>query len=207
MDVDDLAIKMTDRLRKHPLSPKYVLSQFKLNNEDYRLSSEYTDPTHYPIYYYLGRHLQTKNLIEFGFESGLEAGCFLHGCKTVEKYLGFKHKTNINYWSPRIPSKNVLNVLKKPVNYWYGEIVDPEFLKQVLVRKWDCALMVRSETKEINRRYLDLVWGQMSLGGIMIVDRIKSNSEMKSAFEDFCKVVHRPLTVLKSRYGIGLVIR
>jgi hypothetical protein len=105
-----------------------------------------------------------------------------------------------------IPAKNILNVLKKPPGYWYGDITDPEFLKQFLVRKWDCALVVRSETYDINRRYLDLIWGQMSLGGVMLVDRIK-NQEMKSAYEDFCKVVHRPVSILNSRYGAGLVIR
>jgi hypothetical protein len=170
------------------------------------VSSEYTDPVHYPLYYYLGSQVKSKNLVEFGFESGMEGGCFLHGCKTVENYLGFKHKTNIHYWSPRIPAKNILNVLKKPPGYWYGDITDPEFLKQFLVRKWDCALVVRSETYDINRRYLDLIWGQMSLGGVMLVDRIK-NQEMKSAYEDFCKVVHRPVSILNSRYGAGLVIR
>lgn len=207
MELNDLTEKLTDRLKKHPLSPKYVLSQFKLNNEDYRQASEYTDPTYYPFYYYLGKLIQPKNLIEFGFESGIEAGCFLHGCKTVESYFGFKHKTDIRYWSPRLAKNNIQHVLQKKINYWHGDIVEPEFLKQFLVKKWDCGLFVRPETHEVNRRYLDLLWGQMSLGGVIAVDFVKFDPNMKSAFEDFCKVVQRPNTVLQTRYGIGLIIK
>lgn len=208
MDVDNLYKKLTDRIQKQPLVPRYTLSQFKLNNEDYRLSSEYTDPTFYPFYYYLGKEVQCKNLIEFGFESGIESGCFIKGCKTVENYLGFKHKTNINYWSSRIPIKNIYNALKKPVHHWHGDITDPEFLKNFFIRKWDCALVVRSaDTHELNRRYLELLWGQISLDGLIVVDRIKSSPEMKSAFEDFCKIVHRPINILNTRFGVGLVIR
>jgi hypothetical protein len=207
MELDDLSVKLLYKLQKHPIQAKYALSQFKVNNEAYRMSSEYTDPVHYPFYYYLGREVKIKNLLEFGFESGIETGCFLHGCKTIESYLGFKPRSDIHYWSPRITRKNIYNVLKKPIGYWHGDITDPEFLKQFLVKKWDCALVVRSWTRELNRRYLDLIWGQMSLGGLLVVDRVKSSPDMKSAFEDFCKVVHRPLTTLKTRYGVGLVVK
>jgi hypothetical protein len=205
MDLNELKKKLLNKLSNHPLNPKYALSQFKLNNEDYRLSTEYSDPIHYPFYYYLGKLIQPKHLLEFGFESGIESGCFCHGCKSVEHFLGFKHKIDISYWSARIPKFNVGSVLKSNVNYWNGDITDPEFLKQFLVKKWDCALIVRSESHEINRRYFDLVWGQMPLGGLLVVDRIKSNKEMKTAFEEFCKIIQRPNVTIPTRYGVGII--
>jgi hypothetical protein len=207
MILEELIPFLNDRLTRLPIAPKHSLSQFRLNNEDYRSAAEYTDPTHYPFYYYLGRAVGCKNLLEIGFESGIESGCFLHGNKGVESYLGFRHKASIEYWSPRMPRKNIIDVLKKPISFWNGEINDPEFLKQFLIKKWDCALVVRSESRVANKTHLNLVWGQMSLGGVIAVDRVRSDPEMKAAFEDFCKTCQRPQTIFNTRYGTGILIK
>jgi hypothetical protein len=205
MKFEKLVDEMVVRLARQPIQTRYALSQFKLNNEDYRISAEYTDPIHYPFYYYLGCRVLPKNLIEFGFESGIESGCFIHGCKNLDNYLGFRHENKVGYWSSRLAKHNICNVLKKKINYWNGEIFDPEFLKNFLVRKWDCALIVRVESRDTIRKYLDLVWNQMNLGGIIVVDRCKSNPDMEAAYNEFCKITQRPITILKTRYGTGLI--
>jgi hypothetical protein len=205
MNVEELKSYLIDRLQVQALNPKHALSQFKLNNEDYRLSAEYTDPLHYPFFYYLGKAIKAKNLIEFGFESGIESGCFCHGCK-IENYLGFRNKKTIHYWSPRLSLANISNIIKKPVGYWNGEITDPEFLKQFLIRKWDCALLVKTEDYETTKRHLTLLWNQMSYSGIIIVDKL-TQKDVKKAFDDFCTIINRPNTTIRTRYGIGLVIK
>jgi hypothetical protein len=206
MNLDNLSIRLLNRLTHRPLHPRCALAPFKVFNEDYRHSSEYSDPTYYPFYYYLGRCLYAENLLEIGFESGLEASCFLKGCASVKNYLGFRQQTNTSYWSQRIPISNITNCLKKKPQIWNGNISDPEFLKHFLRRKWDCVLIVRSQNQKTNRRYMELAWGQMPLGGLMVVDYIKDES-MRDSYEEFCKISNRQPTVLQTRYGIGLIVR
>ena len=203
MLLNELTTYLKDRLNKKPLNPRHILSQFKLNNEDYRHSYEYTDPRYYPFFYYLGKKIKPSNLLEFGLEMGIESGCFIHGCKTLNGYLGFKSLLQ-NYWSPRLALCNIKNVLNKKIDYWYGDTEDPEFIKAFLSKKWDCVLMLKSNLT--NRYYLDLAWNQMPIGGYLIVDNIKS-IEINNCFKDFCIIKNREGNFLDTRYGTGIIIK
>jgi hypothetical protein len=192
------------RLETTPLSPKLFLSRFKIGVDS--LPVLFTDPTYLPLYYYLGRLLpQTKNLLEIGFDLGMPSGCFMSGCPGIEFFLAFRKAVSEGYHTKRLGVSNIHNIWKKRFDLWVGNETDPEFVKSVLGRKWDCVLVgdARAEEKTI-KAYLNLVWNQMADGGLVIVDYLVSEP-VREAYNSFCKSNNREPFVLKTFRSTGML--
>lgn len=207
LDINTLIVQLNYKLYKSPLNPRYCLSKFKVGNEDYRHMPSYTDPRNYLAYYYLACHLEPKKVLEIGFDIGIESGCFLTGClQHVEYFLGFHHKTS-HYWSSRISRSNVANVLKKKADHWIGNVDDSEFLKKFLTHKWDCILITEITDESHYRKYLDLAWSRLDRNGVIVFDNVTNLKEASKAYSNYCDLVKRKPKVVKSRNGMGILIK
>jgi hypothetical protein len=190
-------------LEKTILTPKLFLSKLKVGVN--QISGNLTDPTYMPFYYYLGTLLpETENLMEIGFDLGLPCCCFMNGCPKVKTFLAFRKKDNA-FHAKRLGISNVHNTLKKKFGLWVGEESDPELIKMVLSYTWNCVIIADEFNGEKSQRaYLDLVWSQVSDGGIIVVDFIK-NEAVNNAYTNFCKTHNREPFLLNTFRGTGLI--
>lgn len=190
-------------LEKTVLTPKLLLSKLKVGiNQSYGILS---DPTYLPFYYYLGTLLpETKNLIEIGFDLGLPSCSFMNGAKNVNTFLAFRKKDK-QFYTKRLGVANVHNTLKKKFSLWEGGESDPELIKMVLTCSWDCVLIAdQTNNEKTQKAYLDLVWSQISNGGIVVVDFLKTE-EINRAYLSFCKTHNREPFTLNTFRGTGLI--
>lgn len=201
--LQELRRDLGKRLETTPLSPKLFLSRFKVGND--RPSVLHSDPTYLPFYYYLGRLLpDTKNLLEIGFDLGMPSGCFMSGCPGVEHFMAFRKKGD-GFHTRRLGVSNIHNIRKKKFDLWVGDETDAEFIKLVLGRKWDCVIVGDEFGDEKTQKaYLDLIWTQMSNGGLVVVDYI-SHPPIREAYNQFCKLHNREPFTLKTFRGTGLL--
>lgn len=199
----ELRREINKSLDKTVLSPKLLLSKLKVGiNQSYGILS---DPTYTPFYYYLGTLLpQTKNLMEIGFDLGLPSCCFMSGSKNVQNFLAFR-KLDKQFYTKRLGVSNVHNTLKKKFSLWVGGESDPELIKTVLTCSWDCVLIGdQTDNEKTHRAYLDLVWSQISDGGVIVVDFLKTE-QINNAYIGFCKTHNREPFTLNTFRGTGLV--
>ncbi len=187
------------------MPPKVLHSRFKTGFDKPVLL--FNDPTYLPFYYHLGRFLKGyKNLIEFGFDLGMPGGCFIEGCSNIQNYVAFR-KNKEGFYPKRLGISNIHNILKKKFDLWIGEETDPEFIKMVLLNKWDCVIISdNGQNEKTVRAYLDLVWNQMMHEGIIVVDFL-NESPVKKAYESFCKLQNREIFTIPTLRGTGLLQR
>lgn len=203
MKLQDLRKELGKKLETTPLSPKLFLSRFKIGVE--RLPVLFTDPTYLPFYYYLGRLLpETKNLLEMGFDLGLPGGCFIYGCPTLERFTAFRRAKEEGYHTRRLGVANIHNALKKKFELLLGKETDPEIIKSILGCRWDCVIIGEEAEEKTIKAYLNLVWNQMSDGGLVVVDFLNVAS-VGEAYHSFCKLNNREPFVLKTFRGTGLL--
>jgi hypothetical protein len=201
ISLQDLKKRINKKLEVGALPAKVLQSKFKVGFP----LAVHSDPTFMPFYYHLGRILKgAKNLIELGFDLGMPSGCFIDGCGSVDKFLAFKKKTD-QYYPKRLGVSNIHTILRKKFDLWVGEESDPEFIKMVLLDKWDCAIICDSGHEEKTyRAYLDLVWNQMMYGGLVVVDLL-GYKPVKAAYESFCKVQGREPFLINTLRGTGII--
>jgi hypothetical protein len=201
--LQELKKRISKKLESSVLSSKILKSRFKVGND--RPVALFSDPTYMPFYYHLGRVLSTsKKLIEFGFDLGMPSGCFFQGCPGVEHFLAFR-KDSEHFFAKRLGISNIHNILKKKFDLWIGKESDPEFIKAVLLHKWDCAIISDEKQKETTyRSYLDLIWNQMTDGGVIVMDHLNETA-VKEAFVKFCKLQSREPVFIETLRGTGIL--
>lgn len=179
---------------------KILLSKFKTGSE----SVTYTDPTYLPFFNFLGEYLPNcKSLIEIGFDLGMPSGAFLMSCPGVEHFLAFRKKGD--FLGKRLGLANIYNIWRKKFSLWVGEESDPEFIRLILNRKWDCVIISDPGRKEETyQAYLNLVWGSVSDEGVVAVDYLRS-PEVWSAYSSFCKAHRLEPTFVDTVRGTGII--
>jgi hypothetical protein len=206
MQIDELQKNLKKDLRKQLLSARFVMDRFRVIDESSRKTAPYLDVNYAPFYYHLGKYLQSKSLVEIGFRLGLFSSCFLLGCKTVERVLGFQQESNETY-NPVFGRKNVRTAYHGKLDIYVGKVLDRGFEKLITGNKWDVGIVNEELSYDIHREYLDLLWENTNLDGYIVADYIKKHEPARKAFEDFCKIHQRPVIVLPTRYGTGIVQR
>jgi hypothetical protein len=201
--LQDLKKRISKKLESSALSPKILKSHFKIGTD--RPVYLFDDPTYMPMYYQLGKILNnTKTLLEFGFDLGMPSGCFIKGCPDVEHFLAFRKKDDL-YYSKRLGAANIHNIWKKKFDFWIGQETDAEFVKAVLLQKWDCVIIADQGKKEGDyRSYLDLVWNQMRSGGVVVIDFLKDHN-VRDALQKFCRLQNRESMSLETIRGTGIL--
>lgn len=202
MNLERLRSEISKKMESGALPPRILQSRFKIWTE--KPTALYGDPTYMPFYYYLGKSLNnTKNLIEFGFNLGMPSGCFLDACPGVEYFLAFRKKGEFN--AKRMGVANIHNIWKKRFDLFVGDESNAEFIKKVLSKRWDLAIISDEfQDKKTYTAYLDLVWGQMSDTGLIVLDYLK-NPEVYESYKLFCKIQSREMFTIPTVRGTAII--
>lgn len=184
---------------------RVLLSRFGVV-DSYRPFEHYTDPAFLPFYYYLGQQVPATNLLEFGVGIGLRSGLFLASCKTVGHYLGIQEKT-AEYYTTNLARRNIRQHYRKKISLYHGHYVDEIFEKHVNLRPWDVVMINEKYQYGQIMQICNFVWDRVSPDGIIIIDGIYYDNQIKTAYHDFCKIVNRPRAIFKTKYGVGLLRR
>lgn len=194
------------QLAKGILSGKLLLSRTRMLDENSRLSPPYTDPHYIPFYFYLGQHVQPKNVVEIGLRLGLCSSTLFRTCKGVNKFLAFQEKGQV-FYSPRMALHNVRDYYKGSIEKHIGKITDDQFVNMLEKDLWDLALVNEETTYDTHLSYLDILWKNMRLDGTILIEYVNYHDYVKKAYFDFCKKNNREPYVFKTRYGVGVITK
>lgn len=194
-------------LAKQVISGRTLLDRFCLINEASRKSPPYVDPRYAPFYYYLGKLIKPKTMVEIGFDLGLLSSSLLTSCSSVEEFLGFKEVKTRTYFSNRIGAINIKKVCKAKKEFVYGEMFDKRLEQKVRSKKWDLILINEEKDYDKQLMYLEMMWSCASENAIMVVEYIKSHQASKEAFKSFVGSKDADYKIFDTRYGTGLVAR
>jgi predicted O-methyltransferase YrrM len=192
---------LKEKVKKHTLVPQQFLTKFYFLNDSHRLNFANTDPAYTPIYYYLGKAMKAKKVMQFGVADGIAGACFLLGNGEVEDYFAF----DVENVFPRLVKRNIHSVLKKSFALYIGKVEDEEFEKYFLQHEWDCILVTGEYSKELYSKILYIAWQRMRLGSWLVCDHVRTNDEIAKVYSTFCQINNRDELKLKTRYGMGLI--
>ena len=205
MEIKKLGEQLTPEFEKELISSRVLLDRLVVIDEASRKSVAYQDPRYAPFYFHLGKFVQPKTLVEFGFGLGLLSSCFFAKCETVESFLAYEPSTD-DFYSPRLAFSNVKKFYHGgKLDFYRGKATDDDFLRKLGENEWDLAFLNDETSLDQNRDYLDLLWERMSLDGLIVVNYLSRNEPTKDAFETFCKIVNRKPVFFATRYGTGIV--
>jgi hypothetical protein len=203
-DIQVLQSKLNEDLNVGAISGRVILDRLRLIDEDSRKTAPYLDHKYAPFYYYFGKYIKPKTLLEIGFDLGLLSCSFLTSCKTVNNFLGF-HEANSEYVSTRIGKSNIKLRFKNESNFYLGQIHDDQFQQYFLNHFWDVVLINEETSYDKHLDYLEFVWEQMSENGILIAEYINRHEPAKEAFEAFSHSKNRKSIIFQTRYGTGII--
>jgi hypothetical protein len=135
---------------------------------------------------------------------GLSLASFLLGNKTAERVLAFE-ATGDEFYSPRL--SKVRCAYRKRFGVRVGSPFEDHFQEGLLSDKWDLVLIDKEMTYDDHMSYLRMVWPQMSQDGWLIMDRIYYHKPAGRALHDFCRTYNKDPSIIKSKYGMGIVRR
>jgi hypothetical protein len=197
--------EVDNKLRAQTISPRILLDRLNFLDDNSRKTSQYQDPNYFPFYYYLSKSLNSKTILQVGFDLALPLCCFLTGSPSTERVLAFQKKES-SFYSPRIASLNIKKVRPSnfSVSFHFGSFLDKPF-ESMISSGFDLALITcKLKDDELND-ILYLSWKYMKLDGFILVDHMKSNLKCFEVFKSFCKVQNRDFVLFETRYGNTLV--
>lgn len=201
--LDDLRSNIEKGLRKNAISSKVLLSRVRLLEEKSKETGAYKDPLYFPFYYFLGKFISPKNMIDIGVGLGIASSCFLKSCKSVESFVGFQEKADV-FYNLNLAKKNIQDSYRKKMDFYCGSIVDEPFeaIKKI---QWDLVLINEEQSYDKHLAYLEYIWNSVALGGLIVIDKVCTHLPCNKSFNDFCKIKNRKGVVLKTRYGHGIL--
>jgi hypothetical protein len=204
IDIENLKKKLDENLKKHVVDSRVLLSQFRMISDKSKKTGAYQDPTYLPFYYYLGKYIQPENIVEWGTRLGLLSSCFLKSCKTVKKIFTFQETIN-SFFSPRLGLKNIKDVYKGNLDFYYGGLLDVELEKKLSCNKWDMFIFNEEWSYDKNMQCLDMMWQYLNLDGVIVADYLTYSDNCGKAFKDFCQTKNRSPVYFQTRYGVGIM--
>ena len=197
------------KLNKGVMRSEVLLANMHFLDVGFKETSEFSDPVHFPFYYYLGQQLQSKSVYQVGSQGGLVGAAFLQGCRTVESWLSMD--------VPRNQGNSLARVIKGNLSKHCGGMVNSMYLPPKLEPlKVDvvCQPDVSPDTFFISEKFdpeeyrvaLEFAWKALIVEGILIADYITTDA-IRPVFESFCRVKNRELLVFDTRYGVGVLQR
>lgn len=207
VDVNILKEKIEINLSQQLIGARTLLGRMRVIEEKSRKTFAYNDDGYTPFYYHLGKYISPKYVLKIGFHLGLLSGCFFKSCRTVETFLGFQEAENDEYVSPRIGLANLRDFKPFPqfVHVHTGNFTDKKFIDLLNKNKWDFVIFNEEVNYDKIRLHLDLVWTNISDGGLLVVDYVNSHKPTGSVYKDFCKINNRTPVVVNTRYGVGMI--
>ena len=204
IDLDELVVFLNDSLKKQTMSGRSILDRFRVIDESSRKTAPYLDPYYAPFYYYLGKYIKPKSLVEIGFDLGLLSSSFLTSCKSVEHFFGYKSSSE-EFSSNRIGKSNIKQCFKGKANFYVGNIFDKEFFDIFSLNLQDLIIINDETVYDKHLEYLDVMWSNVSEHGFIIAEYITRHMPAKDAFLSFCESKNRKPAILATRYGTGIL--
>lgn len=190
---------------KKGLPTSVFLNHMRLVDEDSKQSFAYNDSTYIPFYYWLGTLISPKTVVEIGFGLGLLSGNFLKSCKATERFIACQSVKPDEYYSPRLGKGNVKDNYKKYTYVHVGDFFDDVFVTKIKAIDIDLAIVNEGMTYDKFRGCFDVIWPQISKGGLMVCDYLNKDAVSAAAFKDFCITVNLEPTYISTTYGVGLI--
>jgi len=204
VDLDKLEDNINSDLKKQLISSRVLMNNFRFIDESSRRTPAYSDPLFVPFYYYLGKYIKPKTVLEMGFRLGLFSGSFFKSCSTVDYFFAFQNKPE-TFYSPRLARANVKQSYKGLIDFYVGTVLDNVFVDKLSCKSWDLVIINEEENYDTHRTYLDYIWPNISHEGLVVVDYVNSHKPARDALVDFCKGNNRDPIFFKTRYGVGMV--
>lgn len=204
MELETLKNLLDKDLSLLTLSGRSILDRFRVVDDKSRKTAPYLDHRYAPFYYYLGKHIQPKNVMEIGFNLGLLSGSFLISCKTVKNFFGFKLISN-NFIPTRLGKSNIKMVFKGNKKFFEGNLYENDFFDEFGKNLWDLIIINDENVYDQHLEYLEIVWPQISENGLIVAEYIHSHKAAGDAFLAFCESKNRQPLIFKTRYGTGIV--
>jgi len=196
--MESLAKELESDINKAiPLPPNILMSRFCFLSESSKFAQILSDYKYFPFYYYLGKRIQPKRLLEVGFGLGLVSGCFLQGNKTVEEFTAYQHPKS-EFYSFLLARRNIFSVYKNKFTF-INDIL-------ALAGQFDFAI-INDDDYIIDdyRTLLDTVWDHLDYNGVLLIDHARYGSDCKQVLPDFFKVINRKPVFINTRYGVALL--
>lgn len=192
-------------LKKQLIPSTILLDRLCFLTDESRKSSPYCDPRFVPFYYYLGKYYHSKSLLEIGFGNAMFSCAYFQSYKNVENFFGFQQKSDKSY-NPRFGLKNVRRFYKNQFNYFYGNILEKNMGLLLNNNSFDLVLINEEDISyDQLSLHLDFAWEKLQDDGIITIDYLEKNDDIKKAFENFCKRVNRTPLYFKTRYTVGML--
>lgn len=203
--LEELKTKIEKDLKNQIVSPKILLDNLCILNEQSRKSSSYVDPNYIPFYYYLGKYLNVKNILEVETGAALHSCSFFKSCKSVENFLAFQNRKE-DFYNPRFAFKNIKKNYKNHFDLYYGNIKDSEFEIKVNKHNWNLVLFNEDEMSYDSLLFtFSKLWLNLEFDGLFIVNFVNSVDSVKKCFNNFCKIQNIKNVILNTRYGTGII--
>ena len=143
------------------MSGKILLDRFLVIDEQSRKTAPYLDFTYSPFYYYLGKIINPKNVLEIGFNLGLLSGSFFLSCSSCENFLGFRDSQDDNNF--RLGKRNIKLVFKKNMKLHSGNLYDEEMNFN---EKFDLIILNVETNYDKHLEYLEFCFDNLSEDGL-----------------------------------------
>lgn len=189
---------------KKPLPSHLILHNMRLSDDSIRNSFFYNEPTYVPLYFWLGKILKPKTLLEIGFRYGLLSATFLKTCKTVTYFLALQEPRE-KYYSCRLGISNVKDHYRKKLEVYMGKLEDEFFEAKLKCSNLDLVIINEEAGYDRYRQYFDAIWPQLSPEGYMVVDCLKKYTSLDAAVKDFCISKNVAATYIGTTYGVSII--
>ena len=186
-----------NKFNDRDISTEVILPNIKLLTSSSKESPEFLDPKYFPFYYRLGCEIQPKKIIQIGSKLGLIASSFLKGCKSVEEWHFFDDtKPAINIIKSNLTINGCSNCFfKYPINLEYNNNIF-----------FDLAFLSQSYDSNNELSYMKFLWNALKSGGVLVVDYL-FDKNVSECFNDFCLIKNRTPKIIKTRYGVGIIVK
>lgn len=194
-------------LNSHIISGRTLLDRFRVINEDSRKTAAYLDHNYAPFYYYLGKYIKPKRVMEIGFDLGLLSSCFFYSCKTADSFLGFKETNENDYISLRIGKSNIKSKFKGECNFYTGSLYDEEMINLMSLAKFDLVIINAETLFDKHLEYLEYIWKNLNDDALIVSEYINRHQSAKDAIYSFADSKNRKPIKLNTRYGTAIMQR
>lgn len=204
LDIHSIETKLRSDLEIGSISGRVILDRLRLIDEDSRKTAPYLDHKYAPFYYYLGKYISPKSMIEMGFDLGLLSCSFLTSCKKVERFFGYREESP-NFVPLRIGKSNIKLRFKGHADFYLGKMHDFHFQKVISDSKWDLVLVNDETAYDKHLDYLEIIWDHVSEFGCIVCEYLDRHEPAKEAFDAFSHSKNRKPIFFKTRYGTGII--
>lgn len=191
MDIQELQTQIDKCL----ITSEQLLGTAKVLDSSTRLTPLFADPKYFPVYYYLGKQLKPKRVVQIGPTLGLVGACFLQGNKTTE------------LWHVKLAKDNpCIKIVASNLRQHFSGTIQASFIDAGDTGGYDLAIISEKCEPEKLFEHLCYLWEMLEGEGLLVTDYINGDA-VKASYEKFYRVKNREPMFLQTRYGISILTR